>query len=231
MLATTLIEALAVEFGEAPQDPVVVEVLLGFIRDVVQEINIAGEWKHTRLSYDFQTDIGSPTVNLPETVGSIIAIQRNDTGVELIYKNLESLTMGSLDLTTPGDPAYWHYDKIADGVSKLRLYPTPDTEISYTVYYEDSTHDIASEASALPLPNDFIPTLKHGVREMYYAQTEPTNVALVALYGRKFQAGIRFLRSRYEHVRRDQQGTGYNDIDGSPEWPTPQMPSPYPRIT
>jgi hypothetical protein len=230
MLASTLIEALALEFGEAPQDGDVVATLLGMIRDVVQEINIAGEWKHTRLSYPFDTNVGSNTVNLPETVGSIIAIQRTDTGRPLQYLNLETLTDGSLTLDTPGEAAFWHYDKIADGVPKLRLYPTPDVALSYVVYYEDSTHDIASEDSSLPVPNDFVPVLKHGVREMYYAQTNPPQPALIQLYGRKFLNGIRSLRGRYEHVRRDQQGVQYNDIDAEATWPTPQLPSTYERI-
>lgn len=230
MIASTLIEALALEFGENPQDGDVVASLLGFIRDVVQDINISGEWKHTRLSYPFESDVGSATVNLPETVGSIIAVARVDTGKPLQYVNLETLTDGSLVLGTPGEPAFWHYDKIADGVPKLRLYPTPDTSESYVVYYEDSTHDIASEDSNLPLPNDFIPTLKHGVREAYYAQANPPQPMLVGLYGKKLKDGVRNLRGRYEHVRRDSQGMQYNDIDDSPQWPSPQLPTTYPRI-
>jgi hypothetical protein len=228
MQTSALIEALALEFGENPQDGDVVAALLGMIRDVVQDINMQGEWQHTRLQFPFETDAEEGTVNLPETVGSIIAVQRVDTGRPLKYINLETLTDGSLILDTPGEPAFWHYDTIADGVPKLRLYPVPDQAYSYVVFYEDSTHDISSEDAELPLPNDFIPVLKHGVRVMYYSQAnEPSQVQL---YDARFQRGIQFMRSRYEHIRRDSQSMQYNDIDSVASWPTPQLPTSYERI-
>jgi hypothetical protein len=228
MTGTTLIEALALEFGENPQDGDVVAALLGMIRDVVQDINMAGEWQHTRLSYIFETDASVNSVSLPETVGQIIAIARNDTGRPLKYINLETLTDGSLVLSDEGEPAFWHFQTIADGVPKLRLYPTPDDTYEYTVYYEDATHDISSEDASIPLPNDFIPVLKHGVRVMYYAQSGDPGQA--QLYDARYQRGVQHMRSRYEHIRRDSQTSQYNDIAGQASWPTPQLPTSYERI-
>jgi len=228
MIASALIESLALEFGENPQDGDVVAALLGMIRDVVQDINMQGEWQHTRLSFPFETDASSSTVNLPATTGSIIAVQRVDTGRPLQYINLETLTDGSLILADEGEPAFWHYEVIDDGVSKLRLYPTPDDSYSYVVHYETSTHDIADEDASLPLPNDFIPVLKHGVRVMYYSQAG--EAPQVQLYNSRFMRGIQFMRSRYEHVRRDSQSMQYNDIDSQASWPTPQLPTSYERI-
>ena len=89
MTASALIEALALEFGENPQDGDVVAALLGFIQDVVQDINMQGEWHHTKLTHNFETVSGTATVNLPTTVGSIISIQRTDTGRPLQYVNIQ----------------------------------------------------------------------------------------------------------------------------------------------
>jgi hypothetical protein len=228
MKASTLIEALALEFGENPQDGDVVQALLGFIKDTVQDINIQGEWQHTRLTYPFSTDQGTAVINLPENVGTIIGIQRTVTGRPLQYVNIETLTDGSLILTDEGEPAFWNYEVIEDGVAKLRFYPTPDAEYSYKLWYEDATSDILTEDSNISVPNDFIPVLKHGVRVMYYAQSgEATQVEI---YDRRFHRGIQFLRSRHEHIRRDEQGTQHNDIEEQAQWPTPQLPTYYPRI-
>jgi hypothetical protein len=228
MLTSALIEAMALEFGENPQDGDVVAALLGMIRDVVQDINMQGEWQHTRLVFPFETVASDNSVPLPETAGSIVAVQRVDTGRPLQYINIETLTDGSLILADEGEPAFWHYEVIDDGVSKLRLYPTPDAAYSYQVFYETSTHDIASEDASLPLPNDFIPVLKHGVRVMYYSQANEPNQ--VQLYNSRFQQGIQFMRSRYEHIRRDSQSSQYNDIDSQASWPTPQLGTSYERI-
>lgn len=228
MTVTTLIEAIALEFGENPQDGDVVAALLGMIKDVVQDINLQGEWKHTKLTTDVNTVASTPTVDLPNTVGSIIAIQRPSTGRSLQYVNIERLTDGSLILTNEGEPAFWNFEVIADGVPTLRLYPTPDAIYTYKVYYESSTDDITDESSTLSLPNDFIPTLKHGVRVMYYAATG--DQIQVSIYQTKFNEGIRRLRGRHEHLRRDEQMMDNNDIDRQTVWPTPQFPSYYPRI-
>lgn len=228
MLVSTVIEALALEFGENPQDGDVVAALLGMIKDVTQDINLQGEWQHTRLSYPFSTDAGTAIINLPETVGSIIAVARVDTGRPLKYVNIEKLTDGSLILDIEGEPAFWNYEKIEDGVSKLRFYPTPDGSYSYNLWYETSTDDMTSEDATISLPNDFLPILKHGVRVMYYAQAqEPQQMGL---YNDRFKRGIQQLRSRHEHIRRDSQGTSHNDIDTAASWPTPQFPTYYPRI-
>jgi hypothetical protein len=228
MLASALIEDLALEFGENPQDGDVVQAVLGFIRDTVQEINIQGEWQHTRVHYPFSTDKGQPTIPLSTDIGPIISVTRDSTGRPLSYINRETLTDGSLILTTQGEPAFWHYEEIDADTAVLRVYPTPDAEYSYTLTYERSTHAIASEDANLPVPNDFIPVLKHGIRVMYYSQAG--DLAPMQLYEQRFQRGIQFLRSRYEHIRRDSQSMQYNDIDQEASWPTPQLPTSYERI-
>jgi len=228
MLTSALIEDLSLEFGENPQDGDVVQALLGFVRDTVQEINIQGEWQHTRVHYPFSSDASDATIAIPTDVGSIITISRVDTGRPLVYINRETLTDGSLILTDEGEPAFWHYEEIDGDTPVLRVYPTPDDSYDYILTYERSTHAIASEDAALPLPNDFIPVLKHGIRVMYYSQAQ--DPAQMGLYEQRFQRGIQFLRSRYEHVRRDSQSMQYNDIDSSAMWPTPQLPTNYERI-
>lgn len=228
MLTSTLIEELALEFGENPQELDVVGALLGFVRDAIQEVNLAGEWQHTKLSYSFETDASVSAVSLPEAVAEIIAIQRTSTGRPLTYVDLETLTNGQLILANEGEPAYWNYKNQTDGVPTLRLYPTPDDGYTYVVYYESHEHDLATEDSTLSLPHSFIPVLKHGIREMYYAAAQDSRQA--DRYNKKYRDGIATLRSRHEHIRRDEQGLQRNDIDGTTQWPTPQFPTNYPRI-
>lgn len=228
MLASALIGALSIELGESPQDGDTIQAFLGFIRDTVQEINIMGEWQHTRLAFPFSTDQGVSPIPLPETVGSIISIQRVDTGRPLKYISLETMTASQLILTVEGEPAFWNYESIQGAVPRLRLYPIPDDSYSYVVDYEDSTHEISSEDSTLPVPNDFIPVLKHGVRVLYYAAAG--DEGQMQLYERRFERGVQALRGRYESVRLDRQNAPYNDLEGPVGWPTPQLPSSYPRI-
>jgi hypothetical protein len=228
MLASTMIESLALEFGENPQDGDVVAALLGFIKDVVDELNLSGEWKHTRKTYTFDTTTSQNVESLPTEVGEIYAIQRTDTGRPLSYVPTEILTDASLILSTEGEPAYWEYDVIDDDVTKLRLYPTPDAEYGYTVYYETSGDDILTESSTLSLPRAFYPVLKHGVRVHYFAQAgEEANAQR---FSQKFYLGVDQLRSRYERTRRNDLGPQYNDIEEGAQWPTPQLPTTYARI-
>lgn len=228
MLASALIEDLALELGENPQDGDTVAALLGMARDTIQEINMQGEWQHTRVHYPFSTDAGDATIVLPTDVGSVITLSRVDTGRPLKYINRETLTDGSLILSDEGEPAFWHFEEVDGDTPVLRVYPTPDATYPYILAYERSTHALASEDSNLPLPNDFLPILKHGIRVMYYSQAQ--DPPQTALYEKRFQNGIQFLRSRYEHVRRDSQSMQYNDIDQEASWPTPQLPTSYERI-
>jgi hypothetical protein len=228
MKASALIEALALEFGENPQDGDIVAALLGMVQDVIHDITISGEWKHTRKVYQFQTDAGVNTPNLANDVGEIIAIQRNDTGRPLQYVSLERLTDGQLILSDQGEPAFWHFSAYDADTAGLRLYPTPDASYTYDVFYETSSTEITTEDDNLPLPQDFVPVLKHGIRVMYYSQAgEP---AQVQLYENRYQRGLQLMRSRQEHVRADKQSTTYNDIDDQTQWPTPQLGTYYPRI-
>lgn len=230
MTVSQMITELAAELGEIEGDADVDTVFLTWIRETVQDILRNGEWFFMGGTFALQTDIGESSYNLPTDVGDIKAVQRDDTGQKLHFTRIESLAKAGERIggTSTSSPDYWLYESMVGGVTKIRLYPTPDAAYSLTIYYEKADPNLATTSATIPLPQDFFPVLKDKVRFLYYTQAgHPSARDFLLMY----ENGLLRLRARYEQPRDEVIRHGYNDLpDEAGGFPMPQFPANYPRV-
>lgn len=137
-------------------DDVVVELVKEFVNDAKQQVENAHVWTALSYEWSFSTSVGQSVVTVPDSNRSSVidyvydadGIKLNQAGKEYVRKN--SLAAG----TATNEPRVWCLDGV-DATSsnlKLKLYPTPATVRTYTVYGYQATAKLVNDTDDCLLP-------------------------------------------------------------------------------
>lgn len=136
-----------------------------------KELITTGTWSgDTNLALDPFTGVNSAqpgNLLIPNEVGQIVRIQRED-GSLLPYAEKRELVEAEIDLRERGEAEVWYYGEFDRSTARheIKLYPAPTNPYTVWVHGRLTPEQSLASSSVIPLPNEFIPALRDGVRAL-----------------------------------------------------------------
>ena len=166
-IVSTLASEIASEIGEDySNDTSVATQFDTWVADVVAEIQTRYRhyFQNAKTTETFVTSTG--TYTLPADCSEVRLVRVQETDDVLGATSVEELAIWGIDMDGDGTPQYWTIDEYSSGAMVLAIYPAPDGDANgntLEIHYIKS-QDSLSSGSTIPLPDEFLPIIKEGVR-------------------------------------------------------------------
>jgi hypothetical protein len=224
---SSLAEELATEAGEQYGDYDITRQFDAWVSEVAETITGAEKWPFLMGLVELLTSADARTYELGSSQGDITAIQKQDESRTLEYLSREDLLRRGVDLLSTGEPKFWYYDELSDDAFlTVALWPVPDATYLYWAHRERTTAQLDEvDDTVIPLPADFLPAVREGVRG-YYRESIGDSRGATAAWGR-FAEKLRALRSRYLTPRGQRRVMQITDLSPRASFALPRLPSNY----
>lgn len=220
-LAQEIIE----EMGGRTADGKMIRIVERWIDDVYKKIIAFHNWSWARETSDIDT-IADQAVYIVPIAAMHVSGFRKASGEKVNYRSREQLTNQGWDFSQTGTPLFWFSENMSNGAMKVTLTPTPTEEETLTAYGTPRPINLKTD-DFIPLPTEFMPVLKDGVRA-YYSRNDghPEDGAM---YDQLFGTGLIVLRSRFAKEPDDYSRMSDTDIPNSQQNVMGRWPSNFPQ--
>lgn len=174
MTVEQLAEEIATEQGESYADQDVRLQMIGWVKEVVDDVIHYCEWT---FRYATQALVSSPGVAtyplLPDTT-AVRAVSDDASGLPVSFVDLSALVSRGISLTATGNPSIAAFAGEQDGVLLVRLWPVPVSARTYTFLTLKASPTLA-DTDTLPLPAPLLKAVRAGVRARYFENADDGN--------------------------------------------------------
>lgn len=201
MTLQSLAEELLRQQGNSITDTAFINVVLGWIKDALSEINLQTRWQFARSTAAFATVASQSDYDLPSGLGEIDLLRLQDPQqvIEFLHNPLILANRG-YNLLDSGVPTFWWYIQQdisgSEPLLTIRLYPKPDAIYNVDRFGYLNITNLAS-TDTIPLQADMIMVLKDRVRTFLCEDDKDYDGADRAMqrYSNNLTAAIRRLRT------------------------------------
>jgi hypothetical protein len=139
-----------------------------WISEITSLIMSFANWYFLLTKETVTTSNGTAEYSLTSTRVDVVAVRIPATDIEIVRVPIERLVDERSNLESAASPTRYFISgyTAATGVTKITFFPTPDAIYSVDVY-EITRPATISGGTTIPIPDEFLPSLKFGVRAMY----------------------------------------------------------------
>lgn len=174
----------------------------------------------TNSNYVITTSVGVGEYTLDADVAEIKAIRIKGGSVDssLGYNTEESLLRLDINIVEVGVPLYWYYSGINENTTafKIKVVPIPDAVYSLGVFALSRPADLG-DSTVIPLPPEFIETMRVYVRAMY--QLNDDRIQLAQQSFQQYEQKLLAYVSRYTAPRQVQSRLKIKNLAGNRQAP------------
>ena len=203
-LAREIIE----EMGGRVTSSKMISIVERWIDDVYRKIISFHDWSWAREQETVTLVEGTDAYTI--TIPSLqISGFRRENGDKIHYRSREQLTNVGWNFEQTGSPLFFYSESHNGGAMVVRFTPVPEEAETLTAYGVPRPIQLAS-GDYIPLPNEFMPVLKDGVRGYYSGNDGHPEDA--ARYQAFFEQYLSLLKSRYAKEPADMSRFEVTDI-------------------
>lgn len=224
-IVNDLAEEIIEEMGGRVNDAKMVRIVERWIDDVYKKIIAFHNWSWARETSDIDTVAAQDSYIVPIAAMHVSGF-RKASGEKIHFRSREQLTNQGWDFTQTGSPLFWYSENISNGAMKVTLTPIPTTAETLTAYGTPRPLNLLTD-DYIPLPTEFMPVLKDGVRA-YYSRNDG-HAEDGAMFDQLFGNGLMILRSRFAKEPDDYTRMSDTDIPNTVMTNGGRWPSNFPQ--
>lgn len=162
----TLADTIATQLGEPYQNLDIRELFDAWVLEVIVEIAQEAPWPFLLTVDTIPTVATQADYTLDAGAGDVLAVQRADTHDELTRTSYAEMVRLGRDLSMGGYPSAWYPNGMSGNQPIISVWPVPSSVINLEVIRSLASTAL-TRASTFPFPEDLVPLVREGVRQLY----------------------------------------------------------------